>query len=337
MENPRKILLIQLKRIGDVLLTTPAVSMVRRAYPDAEITFMTQGVAAEIYRNNPDVNHVWQVPSLISLWAKIRLLADVRAAGFDLVIDFMANPTTALIAFVSGARIRLGFDKRVRRLAYTHLGTGSPDSSYSPDDNIHLLNAINISGEFHGLTFPVSDDARDFANPLLKDAGMGPEDRLVTCSPVSRQPYKVWPAESFAAVNDFLIREYGAGIFFLWGPGEEHFVDAVISAMKERPLEKADVNTLQRTKAVIDQAWMHVGNDNAIRHFAIAADVATVGIFGKTRARNWTPPGSAEKHLAFDHDPGCKSSCVYPKCGLECLSAISPEQVIEEIRVRTDP
>ncbi len=332
METPRKILLIQLKRIGDVLLTTPATTLVRKAYPQAQITFMTQGVSAEIYRDNPDVNHVWQVPGRISLWGKIGLLGKVRKAGFDMVVDFMANPATALIALASGATVRIGFNKRVRRLVYTHRGTSSPDSSYSPDDNIHLLQAIGISGQFDCLTFPVSDEARAFAQMLMRDAGIGPEDRLVTCSPVSRQPYKVWPAQSFAAVNDFLIQEYRAKIFFLWGPGEEHFVDAVISAMKESPLEKADVNTLQRTRAVIDQAWMHVGNDNAIRHFAIAADVATVGIFGKTRARNWTPPGSAEKHLAFDHDPGCKSSCVYPKCRLECLNGITPEQVVAEIR-----
>ena len=154
---------------------------------------------------------------------------------------------------------------------------------------------------------------------LLEQLGVQPDDRVVSISPVSRQPYKRWPLENFAQLADWLIEQYGVKILFVYGPGEQEFVDIVRRQMRYEALPNYDPPNLAQTRALFEQVILHIGNDNGPRHFAVAADIPTVAIFGRPLAMNWTPPNQ-NRHLSFEFDPGCKTQCDYPNCQLECLN-----------------
>ncbi len=127
-----------------------------------------------------------------------------------------------------------------------------------------------------------------------------------------------------------MIEKYDVQILFLWGPGEYQFVHLVKQKMKHTSLPDYDVPTILETMAILEKVDMHIGNDNGPMHFAIAAGVPTVAIFGKPMMKNWMPPKSM-KHQAVEYDPGCKNNCFYPKCQLECLKKVTIEKVIEKI------
>lgn len=87
-----KILCIQLRQMGDVIMTTPAVRQLRTLYPDAEIVFMAEPLGANVYRNNPHISRLWAIPRKQSIGAFLKLLWQVNRQKFDLVIDFFSNP-----------------------------------------------------------------------------------------------------------------------------------------------------------------------------------------------------------------------------------------------------
>jgi ADP-heptose:LPS heptosyltransferase len=98
--------------------------------------------------------------------------------------------------------------------------------------------------------------------------------------------------------------------------------------MRREALPDYPVPGLMEMAALLARCRLLVGNDNGPRHFAIAVGTPTVGIFGRTRAVNWTPP-AAPAHRALEFDPGCKAACTYPRCGLECLDGVPVAAVLE--------
>ena len=299
--------MIQLRRIGDVLMTTPAIRFLRESYPDADLTFLTESPSDQVLNENPNLNEILVYRKPESITELLRYFMDLRSRKYDCVIDFFGNPRSALMTRFSGAPMRIGFDFRGRSLAYTHSVKISGEVTYSALDKAKLLRPLGISVSDFRLDFFTEEKDQVYANNLFKKLGVEEKDFVVSLSPVSRQPYKVWPAERFGQVADWLIEKYSAKILFLFGPGEKHFVESVRALMKMPALPDYSVPTLTETLSILKRVDLHLGNDNGIRHFAVAADTPSLAIFGRPWAANWTPPEQT-RHRALEFDPGCKKN-----------------------------
>ena len=330
-----KFLLIQLRRIGDVLMTTPAVRLLRESYPNADLTFLTESPSDQVLKENPNLQEILVYRKPESLPESLLSFLNLRSRKFDCVIDFYGNPRSALMTRFSGAPMRIGFDFRGRSLAYTHPVKISGKVSYSAADKAQLLKPLGISASDFRLDFFPEKKDQIFAENLFRKLGIEENDFVVSLSPVSRQPYKVWPADRFAQVADWLAEKYNAKILFLFGPGEKHFIETVRASMKMPSLLDYTVPTLPETLSILQRVHLHLGNDNGIRHFAVAAATPSLAIFGRPWAANWTPPEQT-RHRALEFDPGCKNKCVFPKCKLECLKGVNVDAVKTELEIIID-
>ncbi len=321
-----KFLLIQFRQIGDVLMTTPSIRLLHESYPDAEMTFLTESPSDQVLNENRNLQEILLYRKPESISESLSFILNLRSRKFDCVIDFFGNSRSALMTHFSGAPMRIGFDFRGRSLAYTHSVKITGNTTYSAADKALLLRPLGILASDFRLDFFSGEKDRIFVENLFKKLGVEENDFVVSLSPVSRQPYKVWPADRFAQVADWLTEKYNAKILFLFGPGEKHFVESVQDSMKKPSLSDYNVPSLTETLAILKRVDLHLGNDNGIRHFAIAADTPSLAIFGRPWAANWTPP-EQNRHHALEFDPGCKKKCVYPKCKLECLGGVNVETV----------
>ena len=98
MTELRKILLIQLRRLGDVLMTTPAIRQLHQALPDAEITFLTEAPSEQLLQYNPHLSEVWLLPKKMTWGESFNFLKQLRQMRFDCVLDFFGNPRSAFIS-----------------------------------------------------------------------------------------------------------------------------------------------------------------------------------------------------------------------------------------------
>ena len=112
---PRSILVLQLRRIGDVILTTPAVAALKKRFPEAAIDFLVEKPGAEVLAGNPHIRKI-QVYEAINWRQALSEMSRVRRARYDWVIDFMGNPRTALLTFLSGAGVKAGPARLITRL-----------------------------------------------------------------------------------------------------------------------------------------------------------------------------------------------------------------------------
>jgi len=323
--DPKKILVIQIKQLGDVLVCTPAVRALKLKHPDAEIHFLTQSPANQLLANNPGISKIWKFPKGSPVKETLALAFELRKERFDWVIDFFNKPVSATLSWLTGAKLRLGYNKRGRSWAYTHPVDPKPNTIYSADERTSLLAPLGVSSDDLSLDFPITDQDRIEAKTILENLNYDPTKPLITLSPVSRRAFRTWPAERFAAAANQIIGATDGQLLLVWGPGEESFIEPIRPLLNRPDLGDYAPPSLAGMAAIFEQATLHFGNDNGPMHIAVSADCLSLTIIGQSVIGNWVPANNRQ-HQGIEFDPGCKLSCSWPKCDLECLD-VTPEAV----------
>ncbi len=299
-------------------MNTPAIRALAKAKPDAGIHILTQIPSDQIFEFSPYVSKVHVFPQKGSIQTAISLTRRLRNESYSIVVDFQGLPKTAVLSRLIGVPTRIGHNFRGRAFWYTHSVNAPGELVYSAQAKLFILTALNIKSDDLKLDFFTGEEDQLTAANILKNLNVDPDRLLISVSPVSRKAYKVWPAQKFAKVCDYLIQEYKAQILFLWGPGEYHFIQSVRNHMRNNSLPDYNIPSIRETVALLEKSDLHFGNDNGPMHFAYAAGIPTVAIFGRPAMENWLPLNN-KKHLGIEYNPGCKLTCTYPECGLECL------------------
>jgi heptosyltransferase III len=290
-----KILVLQIRRIGDVIMTTPLLRAIAGTVPGAVVHVCVDGASLPVVDNNPHVSAAIVTDSGAAVFLALRL----RRERYDAVIDTLGTPASARLAFLSGAPVRMGFDVPWRRFCYTHALPPSRTHRYSALDKLALAGPLGIRPDDWRLElFPTDADEREAA-ATWDSLGLRAGDRVVAFSPVSRRHYKRWPAERFAWVCDWLADRESCRFLPLCAPGEEHMVEAVHARMRRpetmvSPVPRVPFGALM---PLMSRCLFYFGNDNGLRHVAVAAGLPSAAVFGPASPVSWTPPGT-DRHLA---------------------------------------
>ena len=319
-------LIIHTGQIGDNLLTTPVIRSIRKAIPRAYIAFLTTPQNLQVFTYNPYLDEIILLEKSMQVGEYTRFLLNIKKRKFDIVLDYLCNPRTAFITWFSDAPQRLGYDLRFRKYAYNVVVTRDPKPKYSVDFKYDLLKVLGIQGDGYGLDLFLPESADRFAMEFLSGIKKTSAP-LITMSVVSRRAYKQWAPEKFARLGDMLISRLGASLVLVWGPGEKTYVQQVMYMMKQKPFLSPQTESIKELAAIIRHSDMHIGNDNGVKHIAIAVHTPTVTVHGPSDPVSWEPPDSP-LHVWVKKDTGC-GACVPRHCknALKCLDAVQPDEV----------
>lgn len=326
--NPLKILAIQLYRIGDALLTLPAVKELKKNFPQATIDFLAQNPAAEILKGNPAIDQLI-VYDPKRPW---HFIGHVRAQKYDWVIDFLGTPRTAVLTALSGATVRAGLSRVFHRWAYNRPLPDPQGSFYIAEEKIRLLAPLGV--KFHGdlnAEINIPDASKAFARDFF--SSHPPARPRIVLSPVSRRHFNRWPLDRYAALADRLIAELKASVFIAWGPGEKENAEIVSSLMKEKPLIAPQTKHLMDLAALLEHADLFIGNDNGVKHIAASLQVPTFTIYGPHSPVSWTFPDPARHRFIQKTCPCYEESKNEHLCrDTSCLHSISADEVFERAK-----
>jgi ADP-heptose:LPS heptosyltransferase len=285
-----KILLIQLRAIGDVVCTTPAIAYTRAAYPNATIDFLVEPISAPLLQTNPHLNEVLVYDKKHPA-AEIRR---VRARRYDAVIDFMNNPRTGALTAFSGARWRVGFERSIRRFLYSLPVRPALEPEYVPLRRIKLIQAWLRD---QGVPLPklenvrpsivLSSDDEAFANNWIKSERLEGR-RLVIMLPIHKHAICRWRPEGFRAVARQLSAISGVRVYLGWGPGEETALREVAHGI-ENIVGFCPPAELRQIGAIYKRASLVLANNSGSMHLAVAVGTPTATIYGPTRPIDWSP------------------------------------------------
>ena len=289
MQGPRRILLIQLRRIGDAVLVTPALDALRAAWPEARLHLLTAAPVPQLFEGDARLERVWTRPSRLGLPA---LAGALRREGFDLVFDFQSAPLTAILAAATGA-FTVGFRRRWRPYRRAVDLREHRGSHYAVDHKLDQLRAVGLAPTaLHPRLAPRAADLAPW-NGLPA----GPRVALV---PVSPWAHKRWSAEAFARTARLLHERTGAVFVVAGGPGEEPLLQAVSERLTNVPHRAQPFGPLRDLAAFLAGADLYLGNDNGPRHIALALGLPTIARFSRDNPTHWTPPADPRHPVIWD-------------------------------------
>ena len=328
-----RILIIQFRRIGDVLLSTPVLRALRSAYPQSYIAFLTEPSPGRVLQSNPLLDEVIIRPRHATWCQQWQLLRHIRHQRFELVIDLIGNPRSAVLTCLSGARHRLAFARFPRSLLYTMLVPHHhPVPEYTVAKRLRLLEPLGIRATDLTPILPYTQCEQDTVAAFLRVHAITPKELLVCIDPTHHVPTRQWPGTHFSALVDMLRERLGARVLLLWGPGEEAQVQAIAAAARSQPV-LIPAWDLQTLAALLAQADLFIGCNSAPLHIAVSQGIPTLTIMGATRSVNWIPPEPQHRAvLAGLPCQPCEKNACGPPLNMACLRTLTVETVFAAVQ-----
>jgi lipopolysaccharide heptosyltransferase I len=362
--NFARILLIKPSAVGDVIHTLPVLARLRARYPSARIDWLLTPAIAELVRHHPALSGVLEFPRQdFTRWRRLgtallglaRLLGSLRRHHYDLVIDLHGQFRSALFTRLTGAPVRIGFDRphpaareASRRLvpeAYRHGWTGAREGAWLaythripiPTLDVHAVDRYLWLGPMLGLPdgpaefhVPIPPESETRIETLLGREGLTGKP-LVILVPGTTWETKHWRRDGFAAVARHLCRTDRRVV--LAGSEGERSLCRVVREQCPQALDLCGRTTLSELAALVRRAALCVTNDSGSMHLAVALGRPVVSVFGPTDPV-WVGP-YGRPGAVVRADVPC-APCYLRKArdcrhGHACMNAITAEQVIERV------
>jgi heptosyltransferase-1 len=339
-----RILIVKLGSIGDIVHTLPSLAAIRRALPNAEISWVVERRSTEILRDNPILDRLIEVDTkalrrgLMSgetLRAPRQQLRRLRASAFDLALDFQGLLKSATIARLSGARRIFGFSREGLR---------------EPPSRFLLSRTVKVPKQTHvirkglelvrgALGVPIPENASDLEFPIAISATHEREANEVAAgedyailNPGGGWPTKLWSAERFGALADELWAQHGLHSLVTYGPGEAELAQTVLRNSKSDRARAVSLS-LKGFYALARNARIYIGGDTGPTHLAVAARTPIVGLFGPTE---WWRNGSpyADDICVERNEIDCREDCHRRACSKWICMDIEVGRVLEAVQER---
>jgi lipopolysaccharide heptosyltransferase II len=339
------ILLVRLRLIGDVVLTTPLVAALRRRYPDAQLTYVVEAAAAPVVRGNRNLTHIVVAPKtrgFARVADDLALARRLRRGRFDIAIDLHGGPRAAWLTLASGAPVRIGYRITGRSWMYTHVVPRPRDEAPRPTvaNQWDLLAPLGVERPDF-VRYPLEmDEERSAAASVarrLEDAGIGAQP-IVVIHVSAGNPFRRWPPESFEALVVTLAqRDPSRRIILTSGPSDAQAAKAIAdharAALGPRASAVPDIGEfdLAELRALVGRAAVYIGGDSGPLHIAGTTTTPIVALFGPTlaeRSMPWRDPrwfAEAVDAGAIECRP-CRQRVCVPG-DFRCLTRITADQV----------
>jgi lipopolysaccharide heptosyltransferase I len=339
----KRILIVRLSSIGDVARTLPALSSLRRQFPQAHIAWAVEDKSSGLLEGHPHLDEAILLErSRISKYLKnpltlhrgllkiVEFASRISGGKFDLVFDFHGLFKSGLITAFSRAPVRVGFTRpNVKEFNYLFTNRKvAPSEASLPrvERNLELVKPFVADGNFLdrpvlGLTSRHCEKAKAFIDGKLGDS----HPRIAVHAGASRR-LKQWSPHRFAELCDMLSDALNAKVVLTWGPGERKYVEEIHSLARTTPEIAPQTETLLELAAILHLCDLMIAVDSGPMHIGSLVGTPVVALFGPTDSRINAPYWQPNKVVAgrLPCRP-CDEACEYAKC----MEAITPAEVFQ--------
>lgn len=312
MKEYKNILIIRTDRIGDVVLTSPTIKVLRQSFPNARITVLLRPFTKDLLVDNPYIDEILlddrenNPDGFFGFW---RLVALIREKEFDCVINFHTKKRTNLLCFLARIPERIGYKDKKFGFLLTHpvkderhLGL-KHESQYCLD----LLRHMGVTKFDCTLNVSVTDEAKEWMKRVCLENKIDDDQPLIALHPGASDPAKRWPVRRFAELMEGLLSRFPQARFILIGDRECYQMVREISYDTKVPLiNMAGVTTVAQLVALINHSCLLVSNDSGPVHIAAALNKPVVSIFTRNQPginpERWRPLNENSRVVSVEKD-----------------------------------
>lgn len=348
-----KILVVARGGIGNVLMFTPTLKVLKDTFPESDIYMMVLSNGAhEILLNNPDITEIITYDRGIkSFRGLVEFIMVLRRMRFDVaIVMYPGGLRSALWAFISGAKTRIGFDMPLLRglggLLYTHLLKPN-DELHNVEQNLNIICSLGATSHANStLAVFIPDNLQRIAKQYLAAQGYKSEHRIIGFHPGSNasQKWKRWPARYYSTLINMLASDQNTSMLVFGDRNENDLISNILSGVNESVKIIKIVDTdLMVSAALIGLCHAFVGNDSGLIHVAAAQCVPTFCIVGPTDIKKTRPYGPKSYIIRSEFECSCRYNfnTINFKCSqtpaYKCLNELQPEEVYRQICLNLSP
>jgi len=333
----KRVLIVRLSSIGDVVMGTPAAAALKKARPDLHVAWVVEDRSHELLLGNPWIDEVLVAPR--SRWSRMRqegrylaalrelyaFLRDLRRRRFDIAVDLQGRLKSALTAYASGAPVRIGpVDAgEGSKVFYTCAGPVGRQTRRASERYLRILEPLGVPYEPSDMHVQVQAGDMDAAQAVLARCGVARP--FAALCPATTFRTKFWTAQGFAAVADGLYQEFGLRSVVLGARGDVPLALEIASLAKAPVAVAAGQTSLRTAAALIALSSLVVSVDTGLLFVALAVGTPAVGLFGPTMHSHL-----ADERLVVVSKPFACAPCYRnPTCAnRDCMTAITPRDVV---------
>lgn len=294
---PKTVVVMQLRQLGDILLTTPVIRAIKDFWPECRLVFVGHKMSKLVLSDNPYIDDFVLYAEGDSVISYVKMIRKLRGFNADLLIDFMNNPRSAFLSRVSGAKYKVSYSTK-RKFLYDQTFVVDDKSAYISSTKLRLLENVGVVFSDIRLDFvfaPIDTQVfRSFSEKHLpKDSEVSAK---VVISATHRRENRRWPVERYAKISDHLVEHWQAEVIWVWGPGEKEFVEHGVSLCQKKAHLGPQTN-FKELGAFFKNCDLFIGNSNGPSHVAVAAGICSLQLHGHTNALSWCPKGNKHHYL----------------------------------------
>jgi lipopolysaccharide heptosyltransferase II len=348
----RSILVVRADGLGDLLLSTPMLKVLRETYPQHRISLLTRKEWVGIVQNNPYIDEIipWEIEKYsTNLFYRLRFLRELRTRKFGLLLHpvYSREPKIDEVVCCCRAAEKIGFDgdlnnisleeKTRNNASYTRLARNGVKGVLEIDRNRAFTEeVIGIpieSTDFRPL-ISLGEADRAAGRKLLEDAGLHPNRDLIgAIFPGAAWKGREWPAQHYSEIADRIVAKYGAKIVILGSGADVPVASSVASSMNAPHANLTGKTRLRELAAILELCSFFIGNETGPLHMAAALDIPTLGIIGGGHFGRFYPYGDLNRHRMVYRDMDCFHcdwKCVHDS--VRCIQEITADTVWQGAR-----
>lgn len=312
----KKILVVSLSNLGDVILTFPVIDILKENFPNVPLHVVVSPRAEPLFSNNPHIAKVHIFNKRGRPLQQLRWVLQLHKEKFDLVVDLR----NTAIPFLIGAKY------------HTPLSRGRVQNIHRKQKHLNRLKTVfNFPSEAkQRFALFIAEADKKHVTALL-GPDIVPNEKFIAVGPGAANHAKRWSKHGFAQVCDRLNREFKIKIVFVGDQTDREITEEIMEKMTTKAVNACGQTSLTELAALLSRACLCIVNDSAVMHMASYLDVPTVAIFGPTDPGKYGP-WSSKSHVVRKEifcAPCEKSGCSY---SYECINDIQPEDVYAGIK-----
>jgi len=328
-----KLLIRAVNWVGDAVMTTPALAVIREQFPAAEIVLLANPLVSQLFMPHPAVDRVITFDRNgrhRGVRGRLQLAREIRRERFDCAIILPNSFDSALIPWLAGIPRRIGKRSDGRSLLLTDGFTPAREMTegHEVEYYLHLLRSFGITGRVRPPHLTATEAEQAEATEWLAQAGINAGDFLLGINPgAAFGSAKRWYPDRFAGVAERLSAEWGARIILFGGPGETDIAAEISTGLQGRCLNLAGKTSVRQLMALIRRCNFFVTNDSGPMHIAAAFDVPLVAIFGSTDHIGTAP--CSDRAVVVRKEIDC-APCKLRECPTDhrCMTAVTVDDVV---------
>ncbi len=305
----RRILIVRLSAMGDLIHGIPVLNALRKAMPGALLGWVAEGRNADLLEGHPALDRLIRVPRRWwkSPHAVFDLRRELRQLRFDTTIDLQCLTKSAVAAWLSGAPRRIGYAGNLAREAsrWFHNEFVPVDAEHVIDRYLAILEPLGIVNPQVEFRLPERAEDATFAEQALSRLGLAGTNFAVV-NPGAGWVSKCWPPERYGELAQRLASEHGLPTLAVWGLESELPLAERIAAASGGKARVAPATTMTQLASLARRATLFVGSDTGPLHLAVAVGTRCVSLHGTSLAAQTGAyePGNRSVQMKYDNSRG---------------------------------